>query len=73
MAKEILKVLKQYDIDMIFLAGYMKLLHGSILEKYEDCSPESFLVLHNSMPSGRAVHGLLLAWDITQVKSCYRE
>ena len=36
LAKEILKVLKQYDIDMIFLAGYMKLLHGSILEKYDN-------------------------------------
>ena len=36
MAKEILNVLKQYDVDMIFLAGYMRLLHISILEKYNN-------------------------------------
>ena len=36
LAKEILNVLKQYDVDMIFLAGYMRLLHISILEKYNN-------------------------------------
>lgn len=34
LAKEILLVLEKYDIEMIFLAGYMRLLHISILEKY---------------------------------------
>ena len=36
LAKEILNVLKQYYVDMIFLAGYMRLLHVSILEKYNN-------------------------------------
>lgn len=34
LAEEILLVLEKYDIEMIFLAGYMRLLHISILEKY---------------------------------------
>lgn len=36
LAKEILNVLSQYNADMIFLAGYMRLLHIDILEKYEN-------------------------------------
>lgn len=36
LAKEILNILKQNDVDMIFLAGYMRLLHASILEKYDN-------------------------------------
>ena len=36
LAKEILKVLDDYSIDMIFLAGYMRMLHISILEKYNN-------------------------------------
>ena len=35
LAEEILKVLTAYEIDMIFLAGYMRMLHVSILEKYD--------------------------------------
>ena len=34
LATEILEVLDKYDIDMIFLAGYMRMLHVSVLEKY---------------------------------------
>lgn len=34
LAEEILDVLSKYQIDMIFLAGYMRMLHISILEKY---------------------------------------
>lgn len=34
LATEILDVLDKYDIDMIFLAGYMRMLHVSVLEKY---------------------------------------
>lgn len=34
LATEILNVLNQYNVDMIFLAGYMRLLHITILEKY---------------------------------------
>ena len=36
LAKEILNVLDQYSIDMVFLAGYMRMLHISILEKYNN-------------------------------------
>lgn len=36
LANEILKVLSKYNIDMIFLAGYMRMLHVSILEKYNN-------------------------------------
>jgi len=36
LAKEVLNVLSQYDVDMIFLAGYMRLLHITILEKYDN-------------------------------------
>jgi len=36
LAEEILKVLSKYHIDMIFLAGYMRMLHISILKKYEN-------------------------------------
>lgn len=36
LAAEILNVLNQYSIDMTFLAGYMKYLHSSILEKFHN-------------------------------------
>ena len=36
LAKEILKVLFEYDVDIIFLAGYMRMLHASIIEKFQN-------------------------------------
>lgn len=36
LATEIINLLLQYNVDMIFLAGYMRLLHHSILEKYNN-------------------------------------
>ena len=36
LAKKLLEILEEYKVDMIFLAGYMRLLHSSILEKYEN-------------------------------------
>lgn len=36
LATEILNVLEKYDVDMIFLAGYMRMLHISVLEKYDN-------------------------------------
>ena len=36
LAEKILEVLSKYQIDMIFLAGYMRMLHISILEKYNN-------------------------------------
>ena len=34
LAKRILEVLAEYNIDMIFLAGYMRKLHDSVLDAY---------------------------------------
>ncbi len=36
LAEELLKVLCEYQVDMIFLAGYMRMLHISVLEKYNN-------------------------------------
>ena len=36
LAEEILKVLSKYNIDMIFLAGYMRMLHVTVLKKYNN-------------------------------------
>ena len=36
LAEEILAVLQKYGIDMIFLAGYMRMLHPSVLEAYRN-------------------------------------
>ena len=36
LAKKILQVLDEHSVDMIFLAGYMRMLHTSILEKYDN-------------------------------------
>lgn len=36
LADEILKMLSEYNIDMIFLAGYMRILHISVLTKYNN-------------------------------------
>ena len=36
LAREILDVLSEHKIDMIFLAGYMRMLHVSVLEKYNN-------------------------------------
>ena len=35
LAEKLLFVLEQHEIDMIFLAGYMKMLHVSVLERFE--------------------------------------
>lgn len=36
LAKELLNVLAEYSVDMIFLAGYMRMLHISVLKKYNN-------------------------------------
>lgn len=36
LANKTLEILKDYDIDIIFLAGYMKLLHNNILDSFEN-------------------------------------
>ncbi len=36
LASEMLKVLSSHSVDMIFLAGYMRMLHISVLQKYNN-------------------------------------
>lgn len=36
LAQQILHTLQQHSIDMIFLAGYMRMLHVSVLERYHN-------------------------------------
>lgn len=36
LANEILKIMKKYEVDFIFLAGYMRMLHISVIEKYNN-------------------------------------
>lgn len=36
LAEEVLAVLSGHEVDMIFLAGYMRMLHVSVLEKYDN-------------------------------------
>ena len=36
LAQEILKVLEKHKIDMIFLTGYMRMLHTAVLDKYNN-------------------------------------
>lgn len=36
LAKEILGVMANHEVDMIFLAGYMRMLHITVLEKYNN-------------------------------------
>ncbi len=36
LAEKLIALLAEYEIDMIFLAGYMRMLHISILEKYHN-------------------------------------
>ncbi len=36
LAEKILEVLAEYQIDMIFLAGYMRMLHPSVLNRYHN-------------------------------------
>lgn len=36
LATEISDVLSKYNVDMIFLAGYMRMLHISVLERYNN-------------------------------------
>ena len=36
LAQKLLETLRRYEIDMIFLAGYMRMLHPSVLDAYRD-------------------------------------
>lgn len=56
-ASKILEVLKLYEIDIIFLAGYMKLLPSSILEVYKN---RVFNIHPNLLPKygGKGMYGI---------------
>ncbi len=36
LASETLRILDEYDVDMIFLAGYMRMLHPQVLRRYDN-------------------------------------
>ena len=57
LAEELLAVLKGHDIDMIFLAGYMRMLHISVLEQY---SGRIFNIHPALLPryGGRGMYGM---------------
>lgn len=67
LAKEILDVLSEYDIDMIFLAGYMRMLHVSILEKYNN---RIFNIHPALLPKfgGRGMYGMNVHTAIIEAK-----
>lgn len=57
LAQKLLDVLRRYQIDMIFLAGYMRLLHPSLLEAYQN---RIFNIHPALLPKygGRGMYGL---------------
>ena len=67
LAEEILDVLSEYDIDMIFLAGYMRMLHVSILEKYNN---RIFNIHPALLPKfgGRGMYGMNVHTAIIEAK-----
>lgn len=67
LAKEILKVLVEYEIDMIFLAGYMRMLHVSILEKYDN---RIFNIHPALLPKfgGRGMYGMNVHTAVIEAK-----
>ena len=57
LAKEILYVLSEYDVDMIFLAGYMRMLHASIIERF----PNRIFNIHPALLpkyGGKGMYGM---------------
>jgi phosphoribosylglycinamide formyltransferase 1 len=57
---EILKVLKQSEIEFIVLAGYMKLVGKKLLEAYEG----KMVNIHPSLlPNFPGMHGIEQAWE----------
>lgn len=58
--KEILKVLKQYDTDLLLLAGYFRLLGSEIIEAYR----HSILNIHPSLlPAFKGLHAQKQAFE----------
>ncbi|MBQ8496208.1 MAG: phosphoribosylglycinamide formyltransferase [Clostridia bacterium] len=67
LADEILKVLAEHDIDMIFLAGYMRMLHIHILQKYHN---RIFNIHPALLPKfgGRGMYGIHVHTAVIEAK-----
>lgn len=67
MATEILEVLSKYNIEMIFLAGYMRMLHISVLEKYNN---RIFNIHSALLPKfgGRGMYGMNVHTAVIEAK-----
>ena len=67
LADELLKVLFEYNIDMIFLAGYMRMLHVSILTKYNN---RVFNIHPAMLPKfgGRGMYGMNVHTAVIEAK-----
>lgn len=58
--KHIVSILKEYDIDLIALAGYMKIITNVLLETY----PNKIINIHPALlPSFKGAHGILDAFN----------
>ncbi len=58
--REIISILKDYNIDLICLAGYMKIITDELLEAY----PNKIINIHPALlPSFKGAHGILDAYN----------
>ena len=67
LAEELLKVLGEHQIDMIFLAGYMRMLHVNILTKYHN---RVFNIHPALLPKfgGRGMYGMNVHTAVIEAK-----
>lgn len=67
LATEILEVLSKYNIEMIFLAGYMRMLHTSVLERYNN---RIFNIHPALLPKfgGRGMYGMNVHTAVIEAK-----
>lgn len=67
LAMEILDILAQYNVEMIFLAGYMRMLHISVLEKYNN---RIFNIHPALLPKfgGKGMHGMNVHTAVIKAK-----
>ena len=67
LAEELLRVLEEYQIDMIFLAGYMRMLHVDILTKYHN---RVFNIHPALLPKfgGRGMYGMNVHTAVIEAK-----
>lgn len=67
LATEILQVLSKHNVEMIFLAGYMRMLHISVLEKYNN---RIFNIHPALLPKfgGRGMYGMNVHTAVIEAK-----